>query len=104
MDKELFKKAGAYAILGTIVAGLMTFVPPMFQASSYVFGLGQSYSNLQDTLSKHSLTLTSHQDQISIGRSDMKEFRSVWCLDRLSSPGKVNAQVLETCSRWIKSP
>lgn len=104
MNKDMFKKLGAYAILGTVATGLMTFLPPMFQASSYVFGLGQKYSNLQETLSKHSTTLTSHQDQITIGRGDMKEFRSVWCLDRLSSPGKVNPHVLETCSRWIKSP
>ena len=101
---EMFKKIGAWAILGAMVSGLIVFIPPIYQASAKIFSLGKTFSDATNLLESHSLTLVKHQSEIEDGQKGMREFRSVWCMDRLSSPGMVNPYVLKACTEWIKGP
>lgn len=101
---DMFKKLGAWAILGVIVSGLFTFVPPIYNAASTVFALGSKYNSLVTEAGVTHQTLVSQQAQISVGRNEIREFRSVWCMDRLSSSGRVNSVVLRACAEWIKAP
>lgn len=99
-----FKKIGAIAILGTMLTGIMTIVEPVVKFSTAIFAVSAKYQQVNAAIVKHDTVLSEHKVRLDTSDSSIREFRSVWCIDRLTSSKKVNPYVLETCGRWIKKP
>lgn len=96
------KKAGALAILVPIFTGLIAFADPLFKFSIAIFTFGSKYENINATIADTKLKLIEHERQIKTNHSHVKDFRSVWCLDRITSSKKIDPYVLKTCTGWIK--
>lgn len=47
---DILKKLGAAAILGTIVMGLVAFVPPLFKYSSFIYEQGQANARAEQRI------------------------------------------------------
>lgn len=103
--KELtFKKVGAYAIIGVIFTGLVQVIDPLFKIGAMFFTIGGNYENINAQIANHKKRLDENDHKITLVDRSTKEFRATWCIDRLSSKGKVSDIVLKTCTEWIKNP
>lgn len=103
MNQKL-KKAGSIAILSTMLVGLLPFVPVVSQALSTAFKWGSTYSDLHAQVENHANQIKENKNMIKNTETRIREFRSVWCLDRLSSNANISNEVLKSCSEWIRNP
>lgn len=101
---QKFRKAGSYAILGTMLLGLLTFGPTVIDAISSIFKLGGTYSTLHAKVEEHDSLIKSFKTKIESTDEKVREFRSVWCMERLGTPDKLSNEVLKACSSWIHNP
>lgn len=94
--KEIdFKKAGALAILIPVFSGLLIYGEPLGKVAVVIFTFGSRYQELH-------AKIQNHDEKIKENTSHMKEFRSVWCIDRMTNSKKIDPHVLKTCTGWIK--
>ncbi len=96
-------KKGAYGILVTMAVGILVYLPPMFEVGKSILSVTKVINDANATLQTHEKKLQEHDAQISASLKNIREFRSVWCIDRLSSKG-VQPAVLKACAEWIKEP
>lgn len=101
---EKFKKYGSVLILGVMVSGLLTILPPVLDGLSAAFKLGGHFYNLHARVSSHEDDIKLNKEEIKQTDLKIREFRSVWCLERLGSPDRLSSEVISACSSWIKNP
>lgn len=104
MNQKKFRKAGSYAILGTMLLGLLTFGPTVLEAFAGIFKLGGTYSSLSAKVEEHDSEIKSFKIKIESADEKVREFRSVWCMERLGTPDRLSNEVLKACSSWIHNP
>lgn len=94
--KEItFKQAGALAILIPIFSGLLVYGEPLGKLAVVIFTFGSKYQELHAKINTHDIKIKENSNH-------MKEFRSVWCVDRMTNTKKIDPYVLKTCTDWIK--
>lgn len=96
MKHTWFTKVGAYGILTIIISGCFVYLPPLFQGAAFVIGASNKIAKAEEMLQDHEKKIT---DQ----NSAIREFRAVWCIDRMSGR-VVQRSVVEACTKWIKEP
>lgn len=101
---QKFRKAGSIAILTTMAMGLLTFGPTISNGLATVFKWGGTYSELHAKVETHEASIKNIKIKMDSADERVREFRSVWCMERLGSPDGLSNDVLKACSSWIRNP
>lgn len=94
----------SWTAVGALVCAAVWLITPAEKVFGWILNGFNAYSSIDRRIELTEKLIQTHSLLIESNSYGIRDFKSVWCIDRLSSQPTAHPRIIEACAKWIANP